>query len=362
MAKFAPFKWDDPFHLDAQLTEDERMIRDAAEGYAQDKLLPRVVSATLSERFDREIMNELGALGLLGSTIEGYGCAGVSNVAYGLIARAVERVDSGYRSAMSVQSSLVMHPIHAYGSEEQKKMCADMVLAGDKPAICITEPDAGSDANGMTTRADKKGNRYVLNGRKHWITGGGVSRLHLIFAKVYDEKGTFEGIGGFLAIRDETKGLKITKREPTMGLRGIPEAVTTLREAIRAADGLPAISGLLENQVCVGDVLRFANCELAVSEPRFPCFKFNATMGFNQAAKLMVANAWCGYYLAVDEPGSIATGLGAGSAAIGVGLIGSKAVEAVGRNPGAFGNILTLGIIAMALAEGLGILAFFVSK
>ncbi len=120
--------------------------------------------------------------------------------------------------------------VMAYGSEEQKKMCADMVLAGDKPAICITEPDAGSDANGMTTRADKKGNRYVLNGRKHWITGGGVSRLHLIFAKVYDEKGTFEGIGGFLAIRDETKGLKITKREPTMGLRGIPEAVIDLEE------------------------------------------------------------------------------------------------------------------------------------
>ena len=115
--------------------------------------------------------------------------------------------------------------VMAYGSEEQKKMAADMVLAGDKPAICITEPEAGSDADGMTTRADKKGNRYVINGRKHWITGGGVSRLHLIFAKVYDEQGNEEGIGGFLAIRDETKGLKITKREPTMGLRGIPEAV-----------------------------------------------------------------------------------------------------------------------------------------
>ena len=115
--------------------------------------------------------------------------------------------------------------VMAYGSDEQKKLAADMVLSGDKPAICITEPEAGSDANGMTTRADKKGNRYVINGRKHWITGGGVSRLHLIFAKVFDEKGNEEGIGGFLAIRDETKGLKITKREPTMGLRGIPEAV-----------------------------------------------------------------------------------------------------------------------------------------
>ena len=117
MAKFTPFRWDDPFNLDAQLTEDERLVRDTAEAYAQEKLLPRVVSATLQERFDREIMNELGELGLLGATIEGYGCAGVSHVAYGLISRAVERVDSGYRSAMSVQSSLVMHPIHAYGSE-----------------------------------------------------------------------------------------------------------------------------------------------------------------------------------------------------------------------------------------------------
>src|SRR5690349_5796670 len=120
--------------------------------------------------------------------------------------------------------------VMAYGTDAQRKRAADLVLDGDKPAICITEPDAGSDANGMTTRADKKGNRYVLNGRKHWITGGGVSRLHLIFAKVYDEKGTFEGIGGFLAIRDETKGLKITNREPTMGLRGIPEAVIDLED------------------------------------------------------------------------------------------------------------------------------------
>src|SRR5690606_24624754 len=112
----------------------------------------------------------------------------------------------------------------AYGSHEQKQLAARMVLEGDKPAICITEPGAGSSATEMTTRADKRGNRYVINGSKHWITGGGVSRLHLIFARVYDEKGEEEGIGGFLAIRDETEGLKIVGREPTMGLRGIPEA------------------------------------------------------------------------------------------------------------------------------------------
>jgi alkylation response protein AidB-like acyl-CoA dehydrogenase len=114
--------------------------------------------------------------------------------------------------------------VMAYGSDEQKKLAAEMVLSGDKPAICITEPEAGSDANGMTTRADKKGNRYVVNGRKHWITGGGVSRLHLIFARVFDAEGKEEGIGGFIAVRDETPGLRIGAREPAMGLRGIPEA------------------------------------------------------------------------------------------------------------------------------------------
>ena len=114
--------------------------------------------------------------------------------------------------------------IMAYGSEDQKRFAADMVLSGDKPAICITEPDAGSSAGEMTTRADLRGHRYVVNGTKHWITGGGVSRLHLIFAKVFDEEGEEQGIGGFLAVRDETPGLRIVKREPTMGLRGIPEA------------------------------------------------------------------------------------------------------------------------------------------
>ncbi|MCZ6658724.1 MAG: acyl-CoA dehydrogenase family protein [Gammaproteobacteria bacterium] len=120
--------------------------------------------------------------------------------------------------------------IMAYGTEEQRKLAADMVLGGDKPAICITEPDAGSSAGDMTTRADRRGNLYVINGRKHWITGGGVSRLHLIFARVFDEQGHEEGIGGFLVIRDETPGLRIVKREPTMGLRGIPEAELAFEE------------------------------------------------------------------------------------------------------------------------------------
>jgi glutaryl-CoA dehydrogenase len=214
MAKFAPFKWDDPFHLDAQLTEDERMIRDAAEGYAQNKLLPRVVSATLSERFDREIMNELGALGLLGSTIEGYGCAGVSNVAYGLIARAVERVDSGYRSAMSVQSSLVMHPIHAYGSEEQRQKYLPKLATGEwVGCFGLTEPDAGSDPASMKTNAKQTAGGYILNGAKMWITNSPIADIAIVWAK--DEGGV---IRGFIVERG-MEGFSTPKIEGKMSLR-----------------------------------------------------------------------------------------------------------------------------------------------
>ena len=145
-----PFDWADPFALDAQLTDEERMVRDTAEGYAQDKLLPRVTSAYLDERFDREIMTELGELGMLGATIAPeYGGAGLNYVSYGLIARAVERVDSGYRSAMSVQSSLVMHPINAYGTEEQRQKYLPKLATGEwVGCFGLTEPDAGSDPGG----------------------------------------------------------------------------------------------------------------------------------------------------------------------------------------------------------------------
>ncbi|MFP6742798.1 MAG: acyl-CoA dehydrogenase family protein, partial [Alphaproteobacteria bacterium] len=145
-----PFQWDDVFLLDDQLSEDERMIRDTARDYCQDKLMPRVLEANRHERFDREIFNEMGALGLLGSTIEGYGCAGVNYVSYGLIAREVERVDSGYRSAMSVQSSLVMHPIHVYGNEDQRQRYLPRLASGEAVGCFgLTEPDHGSDPGGM---------------------------------------------------------------------------------------------------------------------------------------------------------------------------------------------------------------------
>ncbi len=214
MAKFTPFRWDDPFNLSAQLTDDERMISDAAEAYAQDKLLPRVVSATLDERFDREIMNELGALGLLGSTIEGYGCAGVSHVAYGLVARAVERVDSGYRSAMSVQSSLVMHPIHAYGTEAQRQKYLPKLATGEwVGCFGLTEPDAGSDPAGMKTNAKATAGGYILNGAKMWITNSPIADIAIVWAK--DEGGI---IRGFIVERG-MKGFSTPKIEGKMSLR-----------------------------------------------------------------------------------------------------------------------------------------------
>ena len=214
MAKFTPFRWDDPFNLSAQLTDDERMISDAAEAYAQNELLPRVVSATLDERFDREIMNELGELGLLGSTIEGYGCAGVSHVAYGLVARAVERVDSGYRSAMSVQSSLVMHPIHAYGTEEQRQKYLPKLATGEwVGCFGLTEPDAGSDPAGMKTNAKATAGGYILNGAKMWITNSPIADIAIVWAK--DEGGI---IRGFIVERG-MKGFSTPKIEGKLSLR-----------------------------------------------------------------------------------------------------------------------------------------------
>lgn len=240
MAKFATFKWDDPFHLDAQLTDEERMIRDAAESYAQDKLLPRVVSATLDERFDREIMHELGALGLLGATIDGYGCAGVSHVAYGLIARAVERVDSGYRSAMSVQSSLVMHPIHAFGSDAQREKYLPKLATGEwVGCFGLTEPDAGSDPASMKTNARQVAGGYVLNGAKMWITNSPIADIAVVWAK--DEGGV---IRGFIVERGMA-GFSTPKIEKKLSLRASITGEIVLEDVFVPEENmLPNVQGL----------------------------------------------------------------------------------------------------------------------
>ncbi|MBV1876725.1 MAG: acyl-CoA dehydrogenase [Pseudomonadales bacterium] len=191
------FKWDDPFFLDDQLTEDERMIRDTARDYAQEKLLPRVKQAFRDEHFHREIMNEFGELGLLGATLpEAYGCSNVNYVSYGLVAREVERVDSGYRSAMSVQSSLVMHPIYTYGNEDQREKFLPKLATGEwVGCFGLTEPDHGSDPGGMVTRAEKTDAGYLLNGAKMWITNSPIADVAVVWAKL-DGK-----IRGFLVER-----------------------------------------------------------------------------------------------------------------------------------------------------------------
>ncbi len=181
----AEFQWDDPLLLDEQLSEDERLVRDAAHDYCQEQLMPRVLEANRHERFDPEIMREMGALGFLGSTLpEDYGCAGVNYVAYGLVAREVERVDSGYRSAMSVQSSLVMHPIHAYGTEAQRQAYLPRLATGEiVGCFGLTEPDHGSDPGGMKTRAEKIDGGYRLTGTKMWITNSPIADVFIVWAK-----------------------------------------------------------------------------------------------------------------------------------------------------------------------------------
>ncbi|MFN8700996.1 MAG: acyl-CoA dehydrogenase family protein, partial [Rhodospirillales bacterium] len=213
--KKAAFQWEDPFLMDADLTEEERMIRDAARDYCQEKLAPRVQHAFREETTDRSIFNEMGALGFLGSTIEGYGCAGTSYVAYGIIAREVERVDSGYRSMMSVQSSLVMYPIHAYGTEAQRQKYLPKLATGEwVGCFGLTEPDHGSDPGGMLTRARKVADGYVLSGSKMWISNSPIADVFVVWAK--DDAGEIRG----LVLDNGMKGLSAPEVEGPVRLRG----------------------------------------------------------------------------------------------------------------------------------------------
>ncbi len=208
------FNWEDPLLLEDQLSEDERMVRDSARDYCQEKLMPRVLQANRHEKFDREIMNEMGALGFLGATIEGYGCAGVNHVCYGLIAREVERVDSGYRSAMSVQSSLVMHPIHAYGTEAQRKEYLPRLASGEiVGCFGLTEPNAGSDPGSMVTRARKADGGFRLHGAKMWITNSPIADIFVVWAK--DDNGEIRGY----ILEKGMKGLTAPKIEGKFSLR-----------------------------------------------------------------------------------------------------------------------------------------------
>jgi glutaryl-CoA dehydrogenase len=239
----ASYDWQDAFALDEQLTEEERLVRDSARGYAQGKLLPRVTSAYLDERFDRDIMTEMGALGLLGVTIPTeYGGAGLGYVSYGLVAREVERVDSGYRSAMSVQSSLVMHPIHAYGSEEQRRKYLPRLATGEwVGCFGLTEPDAGSDPSGMRTRAEPVAGGYRLNGSKMWITNSPIADVAVVWAKSASHDGA---IRGFLVERG-TPGFSTPKIEKKLSLRASVTGEIVLQNVELPEENLlPNVAGL----------------------------------------------------------------------------------------------------------------------
>jgi glutaryl-CoA dehydrogenase len=239
----AHFDWSDPFELEHQLSEDERMVRNTARDYAQGKLLPRVTSAYLEERFDREIMNEMGALGLLGSTLpEAYGGAALGYVSYGLAAREVERVDSGYRSAMSVQSSLVMYPIYAYGDEGQRRKYLPKLATGEwVGCFGLTEPEAGSDPGSMRTRAEKTSGGYRLTGSKMWITNAPIADVAVVWAKSAAHEGK---IRGFILERG-MKGLSTPKIEKKLSLRASVTGELVMEGVEVPEDNLlPNVSGL----------------------------------------------------------------------------------------------------------------------
>jgi glutaryl-CoA dehydrogenase len=236
----AVFQWEDPLCLDDLLSDDERLIRDSAREYCQGRLAPRALEANRHEVFHREIMNEMGEMGFLGATLDGYGCAGINYVSYGLIAREVERVDSGYRSAFSVQSSLVMYPIHAYGSDAQKEKFLPKLRTGEwVGCFGLTEPDFGSDPAGMRTRGRKVDGGWILNGSKNWITNAPIADLAVVWGK--DDAGA---IRGFLVERG-MQGYSAPRIEGKFSLRASVTGMLSLQDVFVPDDNLlPGVTGL----------------------------------------------------------------------------------------------------------------------
>ena len=259
------FDWQDPLLLDELLTDEERMIRDSAREYCQSKLMPRVLEANRHETYDPAVMREMGELGLLGAMLEGYGCAGVSQVAYGLIAREVERVDSGYRSAMSVQSSLVMYPIHAFGSEEQKQKYLPKLAKGEFiGCFGLTEPDGGSDPSAMRTRLKKSGNGYTLSGSKQWITNSPVADVFVVWAK--NDADEIVGV----VLEKGMKGLTAPKIEGKFSLRASITGGIAMDEVPVTEDMILNVKGLKGPFSCLNSA-RYGICWGAMGAAEF-CF------------------------------------------------------------------------------------------
>lgn len=287
--------WQDPFLLQDQLDTEERLIQETARAYAQEKLMPRIIEATRNEHFDRTILCEMGHLGLLGMTMEGYGCIGASYVSYGLVAREIERVDSGYRSAMSVQSSLVMYPIYAYGSEEQKQKYLPSLASGEKiGCFGLTEPDSGSDPSRMQTRAKKTSGGYILQGSKMWITNAPIADVFIVWAKCDDEQ-----IRGFILERGMV-GLSTPEIKGKMSLRAsitgeiVLENVEIPNSALLPhVEGLKGPFGCLNNArygIAWGAMGAAEFCWQAARDYAMTRIQFNKPLAANQLIQYKLAN------------------------------------------------------------------------
>jgi glutaryl-CoA dehydrogenase len=300
------FDWTDPLLLDEELGEDERMVRDSARAYCQEKLLPRIIQANRSERFDREIMNEMGALGFLGATIDGYGCAGVNYVCYGLIAREVERIDSGYRSAMSVQSSLVMYPIHDFGTEAHRRKYLPRLASGEwVGCFGLTEPDHGSDPGGMTTRATAVSGGWRLNGAKMWITNAPIADVFVVWAKTEDGV-----IRGFILERG-MPGLSAPKIKGKFSLRASVTGEVVMDDVFVPEENLlPGVRGLRGPFSCLNNA-RYGIAWGAMGAAEF-CWQQarNYTLERRQFGRPLAANQLIQKKL-VDMQTEIALGLNA---------------------------------------------------
>lgn len=299
MAK-ATFKWDDPFLLNEQLTDEERMIRDATRNYCQDNLMPRVLEANRHETFDRSIVNEMGEIGLLGSTLpEEYGCAGLNSVCYGLIAREVERVDSGYRSTMSVQSSLVMYPIYTYGTEDQRQKFLPKLATGEwVGCFGLTEPNHGSDPGSMESRAKKTDGAWILHGNKMWITNSPIADVFVIWAKAYDRENNGV-IRGFI-LEKGMKGLSAPKTEGKFSLRASVTGEIVMDEVFVPDENLlPNVSGLKGPFGCLnkarygiswGALGAAEFCWHAARQYTLDRIQFGRPLAANQLIQLKLAN------------------------------------------------------------------------
>ncbi len=353
-----PFDWADPFDLNHQLTDEERMVRDTAHAYAQDSLQPRVTEAYLNENFDREILREMGNLGLLGATIPPqYGGAGLGYVSYGLIAREVERVDSGYRSAMSVQSSLVMHPIHAYGSEEQRNKYLPGLAKGELVGCFgLTEPDAGSDPGGMRTRATKTASGYKISGTKMWITNSPIADVFVVWAKSEEHGGAIRGF----VLEKGMPGLSAPKIKEKLSLRASITGEIVMDEVEVGEDALlPNVQGLKGPFGCLnrarygigwGSMGAAEACYSAARQYTLDRKQFGRPLAANQLVQLKLANMVTEITLGLQAALRVGRRLEAGE------LI-PEAISLIKRNN--CGKALDIARIARDMHGGNGISAEF---